>query len=1562
MAPTLTKISGISGFTKFAADERLDPEKANWNVWSQRLLSRARGVALRAYFDGTISGAGLSAEDQPIYDVNNDFAKSILYDAVIESEHHHLDDTKTAAEQYAALKARHLKGGPVRAAQLLRGIFTPAFDSETSDGTVIADIRAKAKELFEANTMPKTAEELAIIGALHALGKNHPDIQRRLDLELSTGTIEMDVIEKALANSKRSTDGHSANVTTSGGKTYANNGKLLTCWDCGGNHFKGDPNCKEPGAGKFSASSGRGGAARGRGRGGARGRGGGRGGHANAAESLFGQAVIQTRTDSDGRQFEEVRGWREIATPPPPANGAPSFLASISVFDDPTNAAARDRQRTDSGTLSMNVELDLGDSDYEHIAATASAPGRATFTTDSGATCHLSPNREEFVELKPQTGNVRGFNGSSLAVLGVGVVHVKLDNGQTLKLSNVLYVPGASLRLLSVGVLCDKGYTIEYDDTKCYLRRKGTDRRVIATGTRKNGKLYVLDGNIQPAPTTDITDAVALSAVGVPDAVWHRRLGHVNMDTIHRMSRQTLVEGMPLTTPSSPCLCEHCIIGKQKKAIVPKSRAGERAGGILDVVYADLQGPFCRSIDGNYYSLDLYDEHSARVFAIPIPSKDRAAEAIEAWEARVHAETGRRVGIFRSDGGGEFTSTLFKRYLASLGTHRQTSAPHTSAQIGCVERAHGTLMGRVRAMLSQARLPPSLWSVAIRTAAHLSQYAPASGAGGRTPYERWTKTKPDVSHLREFGCRVFVLRDGHNPKWMPKSDEYVFVGYSEVSKGYWVYHRETGKLRTSYNCRFMESHQDQSHTPNLPSSIDISAKPGDKLPREAAIPEDPIDTDASPAPAAIPARNGAGPSAPATRAAAGAPDPLASEAPEPRRSARAPVPRGAEEERVRQAVADASAAAARKRSAAHGEEETAAAAAGDRRVAEQGETRELVTRIPGDAGGEEERTLDAARDARLAPTPLGHLTDPEVARANIIPMVEHGLAEAAHALRFEIAAWSDDENWAALLGLREKPDIPKNARDALTGPRADGWRGAMDVEQSALKKLDVFELIPPEDVPEGENIMGTRFVFGYKTDADGNVVKLKVRQVAQGFTAMPGVDYDKTAAPTARMESLRVLAHVAGANGWTTCTADVRTAYLHGKLDKPVYMRQAKGGEEAGKESWIMKVFRGLYGMKQAGYVWHKTMAAAMKGWGFKRLSADHCLFWRVDGDTIIIVVVHVDDFAAASNNPDEIRRFQEEMTARWAISSGPLELHLGIKIERDLAARTISFSQPALIDRVVEAFAQADAAPVRTPLEAGAKFTRKDCPEPNSDEHREMQAKPFRQLVGSLVYIAIGSRPDIAHAVQHLSQFLANPSHAMWKAGLRVVRYLKATRELRLVLGGTHPVELTGMCDADWMNCPDTRRSVSGYFFSLGSGAISWNSRKQATVAGSSTESEYIAANYATKEAVWLRRMLLTLGLVPASTPPTLILCDNQGSNVLTEDPSFHSKTKHIEGQYSYVRERVAAGEIVFKYVRSSDNISDIFTKALPTPTFERLRRGLGLRMPRGGARIADSGGASRS
>jgi hypothetical protein len=244
------------------------------------------------------------------------------------------------------------------------------------------------------------------------------------------------------------------------------------------------------------------------------------------------------------------------------------------------------------------------------------------------------------------------------------------------------------------------------------------------------------------------------------------------------------------------------------------------------------------------------------------------------------------------------------------------------------------------------------------------------------------------------------------------------------------------------------------------------------------------------------------------------------------------------------------------------------------------------------------------------------------------------------------------------------------------------------------------------------------------------------------------------------------------------------------------------------------------------------------------------------------------------------------------------------------------------------------DANPVETPMVPSLQLHRPDKSIPLSKaESQWVACTPYHSLVGSLMYLAIGTRPDIAYAISRLSTFLDcyRPEH--WDATTRVLKYLKGTCSLSLILGGPNPITLTGFSNSDYANCPDSSHSTSGYCFSLGSGVISWSLRKQRTVADSSCYAEYIALHDASHEATFLHQLLNGLDLLPTS--PTCLLCDNHTTLILTEDHVWHSCVKHIHIKYHHVHELIADGDLTITHVSSADNTADALMKPLNKSDF---------------------------
>ncbi|KAK1414359.1 hypothetical protein QVD17_30103 [Tagetes erecta] len=324
---------------------------------------------------------------------------------------------------------------------------------------------------------------------------------------------------------------------------------------------------------------------------------------------------------------------------------------------------------------------------------------------------------------------------------------------------------------------------------------------------------------------------------------------------------------------------------------------------------------------------------------------------------------------------------------------------------------------------------------------------------------------------------------------------------------------------------------------------------------------------------------------------------------------------------------------------------------------------------------------------------------------------------------------------------------------------------------------------------------------------------------------------------------------------------------------------------------------------------------------------------------TLIYFLVYVDDIIVTGNNSAAINKVVSKLSDEFALKDlGELDYFLGVEIVRK--NNDIILSQQKYIMELLQRAGLSNAKPVPTPMSTSSPLSLHDSP-PFSDPVK------YRQLVGALQYVTL-SRPDITFAVNRVCQFMHAPTDNHWSAVKRILRYLLGTARHELLLkhasGSTlhaftdsHWNNLEAFSDADWAGCPDDRRSTGGFAIYLGSNLVSWTARKQRTVSRSSTESEYKAMADTVAELTWLETLLSELGLVK-KTAPTL-WCDNLGATYLSANPVFHARTKHVEVDFHFVREKVARGQLRVQFISTHDQLADIFTKPLPTDRFLFLR-----------------------
>ena len=505
------------------------------------------------------------------------------------------------------------------------------------------------------------------------------------------------------------------------------------------------------------------------------------------------------------------------------------------------------------------------------------------------------------------------------------------------------------------------------------------------------------------------------------------------------------------------------------------------------------------------------------------------------------------------------------------------------------------------------------------------------------------------------------------------------------------------------------------------------------------------------------------------------------------------------------------------------------------------------------------------------------------------------------------------------------------------------WKAAMERELGLMKEMGVWELMEP---PPGRKLIGNRWVFEFKPVDPKGGSRFKARLVAQGFSQVPGIDFHHTYAPVARQSSIKILIALAGKYNWELDCFDAKRAFLHGRLSEEIYMKQPRGFEQYGKEGVLLacKMYKSLYGLKQAAFDWYELLCSVLEAIGFNRSGADLAVFifdkMESGARVICIIVWHVDDGLAGSNSRQFLDWVKKTIADRFGISDmGAVSIYLGIQIERNRDTKEIWIHQESYIDHLCAEYGLMDANPVSLPMDPKAPFGSSE------QEHapvEELQTA-YRKLTRELIYLSTCTRPDIAQAVQRLSQQCSHPEPRHYAAAKRVVRYLKGTKELRLHFGNpTRDQSLHGYSDSDWATSPEDSISVSGFVWYYYGGPIAHASRKQQVQALSSTEAEYVALTPCTAEGLWIHSLLETLH---QPTPkPTVIRCDNTGAIALASTPMNHSKMRQIRLRYHFVRDRVREGTFLLEWVPSHQNVADTLTKSLTRTIFRAHRLALSL------------------
>ena len=1108
------------------------------------------------------------------------------------------------------------------------------------------------------------------------------------------------------------------------------------------------------------------------------------------------------------------------------------------------------------------------------------------WNADSGCTSHMTHCREYLLNAKPYRIPIEVANGVVVYSELVGEVLlvplIKGRRGRSILLTFVLYVPGLSHNLISTTYLSRvHGLSIVMEGCNISFERGG--KVLFEADIDERNRAYVREDD-----SYSVSALVASSTLPLDLDLLHRRLGH-HSDT-QRILSKNLVTGAKVTSNQKlDPICEPCLAGKLNAAPFPST--GHRAAMPLDLIHSDLKEYKVFTREGWRYRVIFRDDHTSFTVGYHMKRKSGTFTAFKLFKAYAENHFGRKIKALQDDEGGEYMSTEFGDFLASEGIVRRHSTRNRPQQNGTAERANRTIDEHATAMLHEANLPPSFRALAVSAYIHVGNMHPTSHIPeDTTPHELWFKQKPDVSHLRVWGCLAYVhvQKDKRDASGI-HIQKCIFVGYPTEYKGWSFYNPVTRKIVVSEHTVFDEryfpgnSPAQMRQCPRIPPHR-LPSLPPYQPPQSPAWISDLDDDDDHPSHHNVPPAHPPTPPPPTPKTAS-SPSPPTSPSPPP-----SPI-----------------GVAARRRF--HGQ------------TTEHRPPQEFW-RVP-------------SMTPHPTPSPAPESDDELLLQPGSAMIVAHEGNPECPVLQAANVAAVQSANAAV------NSDNPHSYHEAMRRSDAHLWKDAAVSEINSLLENCTWDVVDP---PPGVKPIRSQWVFIKKYKSDGSIERYKARLVADGRGQRHGIDYNEIFSPTFKPATLRTILALAAQDGLKLRSIDFSTAYLNGDLDEDVYMTQPEGFPQ-GERGQLLKLLRSIYGLKQAGRQWNKKLSKKLLSMGFKCLQSDRSCYLYSNGTVNIILPIYVDDGTIAAKSDADIDKVIAQLGESFKVKDlGPTEWLLGIKIEQDPENGDIHISQRQYAVNMLEQYGMADCKPVDTPMLPGLVLSKEMGAK--TEEESKRYKGIYLSAVGSLLYLATQTRPDISYTVGLLARFNSNPGETHWKAVKHLFRYIQGTLDFRITYSKSSPTtphRFLTYADANHGGCPDSGKSTGGYLVMMNGGPVSWKSKLQTTVALSTTEAEYVAAVEGGKEIKWMRNLLYELGYSVSGSSPLML--DNQSAIAVSKNPEHHGRMKHLDLAHYWLRDEVETGTIRVEYVPTQDQLADILTKALPRPAVLHLRKQIGLR-----------------
>ncbi|KAG7528484.1 GAG-pre-integrase domain [Arabidopsis suecica] len=1103
--------------------------------------------------------------------------------------------------------------------------------------------------------------------------------------------------------------------------------------------------------------------------------------------------------------------------------------------------------------------------------------------------------------------------GIASLIEGHGQAHILLSKGTHLEISDALYSPGSKRSLLSFKDIRLNGFHIE---TKGEGNKEFLNIIEITKGHKKVLEtIPALSTGLYYAKIDMIEANMAMNKEFIEEfTLWHDRLGHPGQNMMRKLMTNskghTLKEKRVIPKNLT---CEAC---SQGKLIIRPSPAkvNKETLNFLERIQGDICGPIHPPCGTFRYFMVLIDASTRWSHVCLLSTRNQAFARLLAQIIRLRAHfPDFPLKTIRLDNAGEFTSQAFNDYCMSMGVSVEHPVAHVHTQNGLAESFIKRIQLIARPLLMRSKLPVAAWGHAVLHSSELIRIRPSS-EHKYSPSQLLMGHEPDISHLKTFGCAVYVpIAPPHRTKMGPQRRMGIYVGFDSPTIIKYL-EPTTGDL---FKARYADCHFNESEFPTLGGETNKLGKDINEIswnqtslnwqdPRTLAcesevqkiinlqklaneLPDSFVDPKkvtksyipACNAPVRIDIQKGINEIATESNARKKRGRPLGSKDKNPRKSKKGAV------------------------------------------------------------GNEVKETIDMAAADPKEP-------NREIWDAN--PHGPEGIDENEKSINYIMSGikWNRkdvdiDEIFAYKVAIEINEDHEPTSILECT-QRSDWlkWKEAINVELSSLKKRDVFG--PILRTPSEIKPVGHKWVFVRKRNENNEIVRHKARLVAQGFSQRPGIDYEETYSPVVDATTFRFLISLAIREKLDLRLMDVVTAYLYGPLDNEIYMRLPEGIElkdkdkKGSRDQYCIRLNKSLYGLKQSGRMWYNRLSDYLVREGYKNDPISPCIFIKKFANKgFVIIAVYVDDLNILGTS-GEITQTVEYLKKEFEMKDlGKTKFCLGLQLE--YVNDGILVHQKAYTEKVLKRFNMDKAHPLSSPMVVRSLGLDSDPFGPKKDEEEVLGPEvPYLSAIGALMYLASHTRPDICFAVNLLSRFSSCPTQRHWNGIKQLLRYLQGTVDLGLFYTNHNKEGLVGFADAGYLSDPHNGKSQTGYVFTHDGTAISWRSMKQTISATSSNHAEILAIHEASRECVWLRSMTQHIRSncgMDEEKEPTVMYEDNAACIAQLKDGYIKGdRTKHILPKFFFTHDLQRDGEVRVVQVQSLLKLTPpSYKKASPAP-----------------------------